>query len=144
MYFTMSIGYQNDDFQKTRRQKRFTDSITVSVNSSVFVYHACYQVQNTASSTYFKVFFSVLMQLHVTDVSLHYHFNNCTITVLSLHSTPKSTLHQQHRHQYAKPITTLSKSSQQHLCQYLNQHFRQHICQHNMYLNIYANNDANI
>ena len=44
VYFTMSIGYQNDDFQKTRRQKRFTDSITVSVNSSVFVYHACYQV----------------------------------------------------------------------------------------------------
>ena len=31
------------DFQKIRRQKRFTDSITVSVHSSVLIYYACYK-----------------------------------------------------------------------------------------------------
>ena len=46
VYFTMSTGYQNDDFKKT---KRFTDSVTVSAHSSVLVY-ACYHNLNYCTS----------------------------------------------------------------------------------------------
>ena len=52
VYSTKSTGYQNDDFQKT---KRFTDSVTVSAHLSVLIY-ACYQILRQQMQTYMPTY----------------------------------------------------------------------------------------
>ena len=61
----------------------------------------------------FRSFFAVLKYWHSTAMSLHYPCNNCTITVLPLHSTPtsRSKPQQQHQQHVTMPILTLTSKS---------------------------------
>ena len=98
--------------------------------------------QITASSPYFLslVFFAVLKYWHSTAMSLHYPCNNCTITVLPLHSTPTSRSKPQQQNQQHVTMSILTSKSASStpiskLIIYTNMYV-------NTILNIYANNNA--